>query len=256
MGKQYFIAEEALKDLKVSKKNLLSAVYRAKKQGDIISPAKGLYIIISPEYQPQGCLPAEQLIPILMRYLNVDYYAGLLTAAMYHGASHQKPGVFQVVLNKRVKRSLIFGKTCIKCIYKKSIKGLPLQDIVVDTGYLKISAPELTAMDLFLYQNKSGGLNHIATILSELVESLDIGKLISLVENAKQKAWAQRLGYVLEKIDPIDTEAKQRLVEGLANCLSLKSLSFIPLAPEMPITGCPRSIKWMIIENTDIESDL
>ena len=35
-----------------------------------------------------------------MEYWQSKYYVGLLTAAMYHGASHQQPQIFQVVIEK------------------------------------------------------------------------------------------------------------------------------------------------------------
>jgi len=41
-----------------------------------------------------------------MKHLNIDYYACLLIAALYHGATHQKPGLFQVITEKRIKRKL------------------------------------------------------------------------------------------------------------------------------------------------------
>ena len=35
-----------------------------------------------------------------MDHLGLAYYAGLLTAAEYHGAAHQRPQVFQVVVEE------------------------------------------------------------------------------------------------------------------------------------------------------------
>jgi predicted transcriptional regulator of viral defense system len=131
-----------------------------------------------------------------MDHLGVDYYAALLTAAQYHGAAHQKPVVFQIITNKQLKKELEFGQVRIDCLYKKSLKDLPTQNITVSTGYLKVSSPELTALDLLMYSNKSGGLNHIATILSELVESIDSEKLIALAKQLGKDVWLQRLGYI------------------------------------------------------------
>jgi len=64
---------------------------------------------------------------------------------------------------------------------KKSLTGIPKENITVNTGYLKVSSPEVTAMDLLRYTSKSGGLNHIVTVLSELIESIDPDKLLVLV---------------------------------------------------------------------------
>jgi len=49
------------------------------------------------EYRSLGCLPASQLIPDLMKHLDIPYYVCLLSAAEFYGAAHQKPQVFQVM---------------------------------------------------------------------------------------------------------------------------------------------------------------
>ncbi len=255
-GKIHFTSEQASDALKLSRKGILMAIYRRKKLGEIISPAKGLYVIVPPQYQQQGCVPAEELIPIMMKYLETDYYAGLLSAAMYHGASHQNPGSFQVITNKRMNPKSKFGKINVSFIYKKSLDHLPLQDVVVNTGYLKVSSPELTAMDLFLYSSKSGGLNHIATVLSELIENIDPNQLLKVANIAGKTAHLQRLGYILERIDTTEIKTKQKIINKLLAYLSIKKLNFIPLAPEIPDVGFSRCQKWMVIENTTVESDL
>ena len=180
----------------------------------------------------------------------------LLTAAQYHGAAHQKPAVFQVITNKQIWRKLEFGQVRIDCLYKKSLKNLPTQNFTVNTGYLKVSSPELTALDLLIYSNKSGGLNHIATVLSELIEAIDPEKLIELAKQLDENVWFQRLGFILDNIDPFDTELNQKIIDALEKYLVSKKLKYRPLAPEIPSTGYPYLKKWMIIENTDIKSDI
>lgn len=254
-GQISFTLEQAVRDLQTSKHNVLVSIRRVKKHGEIINPARGLYVIIPPEHQLQGCLPAEELVPILMKHLGIKYYVGLLSAAMYHGATHQKPNSFQIISDKQIRKNLKFGKVSIDAIYKKSLINLPIKEFAVDSGYLKVSSPELTAMDLLLYPSRSGGLNHIATVLSELVQAIDIGKLIELAKISNQKFWLQKLGYILEKIEVENPEHKQDIVNSLQEYLS-SGKKLVALAPEIPIKGYPRCKKWMIVENTTIESDL
>ena len=59
---------------------LLSSIMHLVAKGELVSPAKGFYIIVTPEYKVLGCLPAEQFIPYLMEYWGYQYYAGLLIA--------------------------------------------------------------------------------------------------------------------------------------------------------------------------------
>lgn len=255
-GKRSFTLDQAMKDLSLRRDNILTSVYRAKKHGDIISPASGLYVIVPPEHQAYGCIPAEELIPILMEHVRADYYVALLSAAAYHGASHQKSASFQIISNKRFMRPLNFGQIHIECIYKKSLAGIPITNIAVSTGYLKVSTPEATAMDLLFYMAKSGGLNHIATVLSELIESIDPDKLLSLAKSSDEVAWVQRLGYILEKLEPTSDNIAKTVIDKLAEYLSAGRKRYIPLANEIGTESFQRSKKWHIIENTTIESDL
>jgi predicted transcriptional regulator of viral defense system len=191
-----------------------------------------------------------------MDYLQAEYYVALLSAAAYHGASHQKPASFQIISNKRFMRPLNFGQIRIECIYKKSLARVSTTNIVVSTGYLKVSTPETTAMDMLCYIAKSGGLNHIATVLSELVESIDPDKMLALAKSSDEMAWVQRLGYILEKLEPMNDNIAKIATDKLAEHLSARKKRYIPLASELSSEGFQRNKKWHIIENTTIESDL
>ena len=61
------------------------------------------------------------------------------------------------------------------------------------TGYLKVATPELVALDLFKYPDHAGGLNHIATVFSELIETLNPIKLIDLAKNTNSEYQLQRI---------------------------------------------------------------
>ncbi len=255
-GKISFSFAQILGDLKVDAQNIRAGLYRCKKEGRLISPAKGLYIIVPPEDRPYGSIPAEELVPILMRYLNLEYYVSLLSAAAFYGAAHQKVASFQIITTKQLRHPMVFGRVKINAIYKKKISGLPLRDFKVATGYLKVASPELVAFDLFKYPLKSAGLNHIATVLYELNESLDPDKLIELAESMATLGWLQRFGYILGRVGSMDEEKARTIIDKLQGYLSGKYLFYVPLASEMPRRGYPYIKKWKIIENIDIESDL
>ena len=254
-GHLSFTLEKAITDLHVSRNAVICGMYKLKKKGEIISPAKNLYVIVPPEHQSTGCLPAEELIPILMRHWELPYYVCLLSSALYFGASHQKPQIFQVMANKQL-TPIVCGKVKIEFIYKKSLENLPTKNVPVKTGYLVVATPELTAMDLLIYSRQAGGLNHIATVLSELIEEIDPKKIIALLEQSEKKSWIQRLGYILEHIESMDEQRQKKVIRLLHKYVADKSFSPIALAPELPIKGKPRDYRWMIIENTNIESDL
>lgn len=250
-GKCSFSLAAAVKELGKTREAILSSIAHLLFKGQLVSPAKGFYLIVGPEYQVLKCLPAEHFIPYLMEYWRCEYYAALLTAARYHGATHQSLHVFQVIIPKH-KPALICGKVKVTFIVNKNLKKTPTQKITTSKSTLIVSTPEGTAMDLMNYPNQSGGLSHIATVLSELQESMKPEKLLLLAENQKTLYWKQRLGYLLEIIGAME------LAEVLKTHLKKqKKLDYIPLMPTIKKTdNIKKNITWKILENTTIESDI
>src|SRR6266705_5567746 len=95
-GRYHFLSADAQSALGVSHAAAKLALNRLAKQKAVASPARGFYVIVPPEYQALRCLPADQFIPDLMKRSEMSYYAGLLSAAQYHGAAHHRPQEFHV----------------------------------------------------------------------------------------------------------------------------------------------------------------
>jgi predicted transcriptional regulator of viral defense system len=255
-GRRCFTILDILEQFHVSNSHARVALHRLLKTGDLISPTRGLYVIVPPEHQPHGSIPPQELVPLVMQYMGAHYYVALLSAGLFHGATHQKPARFQVISDKRIKHPSIFGDVEIDYIYKKSVLELPTQDITVSTGYLKVATPELVALDLLEYPNHAGGLNHIATVFSELVEVLDPIKLINLAKDTRVEYQLQRIGYILDHIDVMDEPGAEIIINALAHHVQENKPSYLPLASEISKIGYSRCKKWRIIENSEIESDL
>ena len=255
-GRRCFTILDILEQFHVSNSHARVALHRLLKTGDLISPARGLYVIVPPEHQPHGSIPPQELVPLVMQYLGANYYVALLSAGLFHGATHQKPARFQVISDKRIKHPSTFGDVEIDYIYKKSVLELPTQDFTMSTGYLKVATPELVALDLLEYPNHAGGLNHIATVFSELVEVLDPIKLINLAKDTRVEYQLQRIGYILDHIDVMDEPGAEIIINALAHHVQEHKPSYLPLASEISKIGYLRCKKWRIIENSEIESDL
>lgn len=253
-GHYAFTADVAIATLGISKNALHCAIYKLKKKKEIVSPADNFYVIVPPEYYSLGCLPAEELLPLLMRHWNVKYYVCGLSAALYHGAAHQKPQVFQVMTHHLLK-NIKCGKISISFFYKKKLSPLQIEKRTVKTGFLPIASPELTALDLLTNRRLSGGLNHAATVLSELIEVIQPDQLMKIIESAKEHAWWQRLGYILEHIDVIESEMLKKTIKILRKYAKQQQLNWVPLAPELPTRGAARDEFWKIIANIIIETD-
>lgn len=255
-GRRHFTSRGIRAELQLSDSSARSGLYRLKRDKKVISPVNGLYVIVPPEYQSYGSIPSEELVPIIMQHLQADYYVGLLSAGLFYGATHQKPARFQVITNKRIKHSLEFGDVVIELVYKDYLQGLPTQDFVVSTDYLKVSTPELLAINLFKYIKRTGGISHIATVLSGLSPSIDENKLIALAEELGEILQIQRLGFILERIDVLeDEEKKEQIITKLAEYIETVDHTYLSLVPYISRTGHPKCEKWKIIENTDFESD-
>jgi predicted transcriptional regulator of viral defense system len=255
-GKRCFTTLDIVEQFHVSNSHARVALHRLLKTGDLISPARGLYVIVPPEHQPHGSIPAQELVPLVMQYLGAHYYVALLSAGLFHGATHQKPARFQVISDRRIKHPSTFGDVEIDYIYKKSVLELPTQDFTMSTGYLKVATPELVALDLLEYPNHAGGLNHIATVFSELIEVLDPIKLINLAKDTSTEYQLQRIGYILDHIDVMDEPGAEIIINALAHHVQENKPSYLPLASEISKIGYSRCKKWRIIENSEIESDL
>ena len=253
--KRCFTLKNIVEQFHISRGHARVSLHRLLKSGDLISPVRGLYVMVPPEHQPHGSIPAEEIVPLITRHMGARYYVSLLTAGLFYGATHQKPARFQVISDKRVKRLLVFGDIEIEFIYKKSVLNLPTQYFTVSTGYLIVATPELIALDLLTYPEHAGGLNHIATLLSELIERLDAALLINLAKQTKTEYQLQRIGYILDNVELMDEAMAETFIEKLASHVKAYKKKYLPLASEMPKTGFPRCKKWRIVMNTDIESD-
>jgi predicted transcriptional regulator of viral defense system len=140
-----------------------------------------------------------------MKSLAMPCYAGLLTAAQYHGAAHQRPQEFMVFLEKR-RLAIECGKVRVAFLIRKRLREVPVQALNTPRGSLLLSTPEATAVDLVGYQHQAGGLDQVATVLSELAEKIDPQKLAAAAATAAVP-WAQRLGYLLEHVGAADRVA-------------------------------------------------
>lgn len=213
----------------------------------IAAPARGFHVIVPPEYRHLGCLPASEFVPELMAFLKAPYYSGLLTAAEIYGAAHHKPQVFQVVTDRN-RRALGAGRVRIEFIAKASVGDTPNVEIATDRGYLRVSTPEATALDLVAYPRHAGGLDNVATVLAELSTRLDSSALARLAARVPT-ANVQRLGFLLELVD------RGKLAKPLAAIVARESPVLAPLRPSQSMRGAPRDSKWRLAVNAKVEPD-
>lgn len=235
----------------ISKRGIASALLRLVTKGKISSVWKGFYIIIPIEYAHKGIVPPVVYINQLMDYLKRRYYIGLLDAAAFYAAAHQRPQVFTIITELPSVRVSEKKGIKMKFIIKKNIPTSFLVQKKTKSGYVFVSSPELTALDLILYEKEIGGINRAATVLNELAEELNFRNVgVDLFKNIPISV-IQRLGYLLEELD----------YKELANELfgKIKDVGILfrkaPLKAGKDSKDCDYDAKWRIIINEKIEID-
>ncbi len=207
-GRIVFDAEEAVEALGTNRGAFLDAAQRLQKRGLLISPRKGFYVVVPPQFASWGAPPPSWYIDPLMRQEQQPYYVGLLKAAELHGATHQAVMEFQVVTGKRMPR-IRAGRNLIVFYYRKEVASIAdgIEEVKTDTGRMTVSSPALTALDLMRYGKASAGIDNVATVLSDLGPKIDRDQL-ALLSLHFEKPVVQRLGYMLDVLDRRSTTRK------------------------------------------------
>lgn len=248
-GRYAFTLEELKDKLEVTDKAILQNLYRLKVKNKIVQIRKGFYTILPAEYARYGVIPSNMYLDDMMLSLNKNYYLGLISAAAIHGASHQQSMETFVITEKPALRDIKNKKLKINFLVKNEWNKEDIQKIKTEAGYVNVSSPELTALDLLYYVDKVG-MNRVITILKELVEIIKPHVLTKTARNYSQIAAVQRLGYLLE----YELE-NDKLSQAVYITLAGKKGTNIPLMPGKNKKGNINS-KWRIINNIKIESDL
>jgi hypothetical protein len=155
------------------------------------------------EYREQGAPPYEWIVDARFKRLGRRYYFSILTAAMYHGASHQKPMQIQVMTDARFP-VLIFGGQRVVSIYRRVWPPSQLlQEHITRTGRFLISCPELTLVDAVRYPGRAAGFDNIGNLIKEMGELLRVRRLAEACRFTRETPVLQRLGWMLRQFgDP------------------------------------------------------
>jgi predicted transcriptional regulator of viral defense system len=247
-GRLTFTTEDVVAALERSGPAVRAQLRRLRDKGQVIDPVRSFWVVVPPRYRRLGCLPAAELVPALMGHLGEPWYVTLLSAAAFHGAAHQAPMAFQVMLPS-ARRSFACGDVRVDFVRRHDMTETPVVQHNVPTGILQVASPEATALELVGYPERCGYLDNVATVLAELADVMD-GALLAREALRAPVAWAQRLGFLLTTLD------RQDLAEPVAAALAERTLFAVPLAPWLPSTGASRDSRWHVAINTKVEVDL
>lgn len=244
-GRITFTRKEAIAALGITEGAFLKAAARLQKRRTLFNPRQGFYVAVPPQFLSWHAPPPSWYIDALMRHEGRPYYVGLLKAAELHGATHHAVMEFQVVTNRQL-RKIRAGRSWITFHFRKDLKAvLPgIVDRKTDTGAMKVSSPELTALDLVRYLHVAGGIDVVATVINDLGSKIDDRKLADMAVHF-DRACVQRLGYLLDRFN--HGERAQAMHNNLSKT---KSVPWVALEPHESATGtakwAERNARWRV----------
>lgn len=235
-----------------SEQIIKNELFRLSSQKIIVSVYRGFYVIIPPQYAAKGVVPPLYYIDQLMTFLNKPYYISMLSAAELLGAAHQRPQKFSV-MTILPKSSVSASKNnLLTWSYRGKIPADFLLTKNSETGIIRYSNADLTAIDLVQYEQYVGGLSRVATVLEELSEQVNFHAAAKELFGYTSLATIQRLGFILEEVLQ-EKDIAEVLHEELLTYV--KRFRYVPLSTRHTDNGSMKNSRWKININLNIETD-
>ena len=252
-GRYTFSKEDVRKAFpSMSATTVATSLHRAVTKGRVFSPCRSFYVVVPEEYRLWKAVPQEVYLDRMMQYLQRKYYVSLLSAAERHGAAHQAPMGFQVMVEPPVLRDKEREGYAIRYAERREISMSYIERLEVPAGWLNISGPELTAVDLVAYQEHIGGLTRAATVLEGLSLKLDFTKLDAGFLKVASAPVFQRLGYLLDCV-----LGEKAIADGLHALMKTGGMKMkaVPLRLGASVDDAEVDKKWKVVVNQEIEID-
>lgn len=167
--------------------------------GKLFSPARGLYVVVPPEYRSWGVVPADWFIDPMMRHLRRSYYVAFLSAAARHGAAHQAPQSFQAIVDRQLSDRQM-GRVRLHFVKDRDAARAAPMEMSSHTGSYLVATPEMTLVDLAWKPREGGGMSNVATVLRD-IGALD-GERLARLAVARGRSTARRLGWLVNRFRP------------------------------------------------------
>lgn len=248
-GLSAFTTDELADALAVPADQVRRRLHAPTRRHEWVSPARGLWMPVSPEHRTWGAPPGLDVIDRLADHLRFSYYVGWLSAAALHGAAHQAPQVFQVAVPRQV-RDRAVGRTRFQFRRRNHVEAVATQPWPTRSGDARVSTPEVTALDVAADAAIAGGIDNAATVMVELGEgeAFSVDRLVSAAPQFPVAA-VRRLGWVLETLGERDD------MEPLHEAALQGPGTPARLDPSGDLVG-PLDVRWNVRVNRDVEPDL
>lgn len=244
-GRYWITTAEAAELLGRSKRATYPRLAELERVGKLFSPAKGLYVIVPPEYRSWGAVPADWFVDAMMRHLGRAYYVAFLSAAARYGAAPQAPQGFQVVVDRHLEdRS--FGRVRLHFVKSQGTDHADTEAMRSHTSSYLVATREMTAVDMAWRPREGGGISNVATVLRD-IGGLS-GERIGRLATTRGRSTARRLGWLLDRYrDDVDTFWLRQVARPADGSAAV-------LVPGNPPRG-PVDKAWGLRLNGNVEPD-
>lgn len=160
---------------------------------------RGRYILNPPSSGPE---PIPDMNPYRVgSHLVEPYYFAYGTAANLHGFLTQAPRVYDIATPTAAERSISHPAEY-RLVHVAPRKFFGWQETTKYGAAFHVSDPEKTVLDCLDRQDLANDIAGAVQVLHKAKPRLDYGKLEDYVRRMGNKSLAQRLGYLLEHVQP------------------------------------------------------
>ncbi len=214
----------------------------------LVSPEDGFYVIVPLEYREVGCPPPSWFIDDWLARSSTTYAVALLTSAALHGAAHQQPQTFQVIVPEP-RDEVVLGHVRVQFVVDDSVASLPADDAKTETGRMRLLSPAATAVSLVQHLGAVGGADVVANVLAELFETIDPEGLQRATDAASTPT-LQRLGYLLSVVKA------DELALAVQGVLVQRDVAPVWLRSDHPVEdGTTAAEPWFVAVEHPVELD-
>lgn len=248
----YITREETIKDINTSHVSFNGAARLLCEKNKLYKLHPDFYIIVPFEFQDEKCPPPDMFFDSFMRFLDVNYYISLFSAAAFYQNYTLAVPEFQAMIPK-LRHPIRTPSYTIRYFTKKHWPSVGINRVRTSYGFLNISSPELTAFDLLKYCYTTEETEILKKTLQCFSKKLDANQLVKLAETmdsprAEIIHW-QRLGYILDEIG--QTELTDPLAQWIRK-INPRSGYLNPPKPDKYIHNEDKNTKWKLLINKNL----
>lgn len=223
----------------------VAARAQIRRAGQVVpfSLRRGIYIIVPPEYRVTGAPPVDWWLDACFSHLGEPYYVGLLSAAGFHGSSHQAVQSVQIMISSaHPRRDLRIGRLHLQFFQKADVEKTPVFEPSPSYAPLKVSTVGATMFDLVKYAPRLGGMGRVGEVINEL--PIKANSLREALAAGQEIPTVQRLGFLLDEMK------RPTISDLLAGWLKSRAHPPVLLSLGSPVPeNYSADNRWSIINN-------